>query len=394
VLARGAAVCGNAIRNAPDLRLNSSEALAALYLTVRQAASARPEKPRQSSNNDVEQQEHLMLKIIACVLLAAWTLTSFGAGAEPVNLKLSFFSSDRSTSYRAALKPFVEGIKSEGRDFVGLELFISGALEKNLMLQPQLVAEGRADIAYVVPGMTRELFPDNSIIEMPGLYQDMHEATLVFTRLLAAGKLKGYEDYFVIGAYVTDPEAIHARTPISSLEELKGKKVRVNNAGQAAALDKLGAIPVLMQVNQISDALSSGRIDAALVPPSPLTDFGIKRVATYHYMLGTCGAPLLVLMNRKKFESLPQASQQLIRKFSGEWAAKQFIAVFEEVDKQVIQQLKSEPERRVITPTQRELSVARAVFKSVVDEWSGRSSYNRTQLSAAEAEIGKLRATR
>jgi TRAP-type C4-dicarboxylate transport system substrate-binding protein len=253
---------------------------------------------------------------------------------------------------------------------------------------------GTADIAYVVPGMTRERFPDNAIAEMPGLYRDMREATLVFTRLIAANALRGFEDFFVIGAFVTEPETIHARASITSLQDLKEKKIRVNNASEAAALDKLGVVPVLMAVNKISEALSRGQLDGALVPPSPLTDYGIKRVATYHYMLGTSGAPLLLLMNRCRFESLPAGAQELIRRYSGEWSAEQFIETYDVVEREIMQQLKSDPDRRVTTPSQREVDVARAVFSSVRQEWVSISDHNRLLMRAAEMEITKLRSVR
>ena len=183
------------------------------------------------------------LAVISLVLLP------FTAAAEPIKLKLAYFSSDRSTSYRAAVLPFLEAIKGEGQGLIEIEPHLSGALGKEIPKQPNLVLDGTADIAYVVAGMSRHLFPDNSIIELPGLYRDMREGTLVLTQLVAANMLKGYEDFFVIGAFVTEPETIHSRTPIASLNDLKGKKIRVNNPGQAAGLDKLGAVPVLMPVN-------------------------------------------------------------------------------------------------------------------------------------------------
>jgi TRAP-type C4-dicarboxylate transport system substrate-binding protein len=329
---------------------------------------------------------HIRFALIFFVLLP------FAASAEPVKLKLAFFSSDRSASYQAVIQPFFDAIKAEGQGLIEIEPYFSGALGKEIPRQPDLVVEGIADIAYIVAGMTRNRFPDNNIIEMPGLYRNMREATLVFTRLIAANMLNGYEDFFVIGANVTAPETIHSRTPVATLADLKGKKIRVNNPGQAAGLDKLGAIPVLMPVNHIPEALGSGRIDAALVPPSPLNDFGIKRMATYHYMLETSGAPLLLLMNRKKFDSLPKPAQDLIRKYSGQWAADRFIDTFDDIELAIMRDLQADPRRQVIIPSPRDLATAQAAFKSVLDEWVAVGPRNRTLLKAAEAELAKLRA--
>ena len=172
-----------------------------------------------------------MIKTLFRGLAFALAFVPFAGNAEPIKLKLSFFSSDRSMSYQAAVKPFFDAVNAEAKGLIEIEPYFSGALGKELPLQPNLVVDGTADIAYVIAGLTRNRFPDNSIVEMPGLYRNMHEATLVFTRLTTAGALKGYEDFFVIGAYVTELESVHSRTPIASLEDLRGKKIRVNNPG-------------------------------------------------------------------------------------------------------------------------------------------------------------------
>jgi hypothetical protein len=52
----------------------------------------------------------------------------------------------------------------------------------------------------------------------------------------------------VIGAYVTAPAMIHSHTAINSIDDLKGKRIRVNNAGGAAALEKLGVLPIRMEI--------------------------------------------------------------------------------------------------------------------------------------------------
>ena len=251
--------------------------------------------------------------------------------------------------------------------------------------------DGAFDIAFVVPGYTPEQFPDNAVIELPGLFRDMREATLVYTQLIARNALIGYSDFFVIGAYVTDLETIHGRVAIRAIDDLKGKKIRINNPSQAVALEKLGAVPVLMPINQISDALSSGKIDAAGVSLTPLSDYGIKRVATHHYLLGLNGAPLALLMSRKSFEALPKTAQDIIRRHSGEWAAKRFIEAYATSDSTVMGQLKSDPQRTIVVPSQQDLDIARGVFKTVVAEWAATSPHNRELLDLTGAAIAALR---
>ena len=103
-------------------------------------------------------------------------------------------------------------------------------------------------------------------------------------------------------------------------------------------------------------------------------------------------APSLALViNRAKFESLPPTAQDIIRKYSGEWAAARSNAFFDDVNAKALEQLKSDPRRRVIFPTAAELVVIRTAFKQVIDEWVAQNPRNRTLLAQVEAEIAKLR---
>jgi TRAP-type C4-dicarboxylate transport system substrate-binding protein len=316
------------------------------------------------------------------------------AAAEPIELKLAFFSSDQSMTYQAAIEPFINAVNSEGHDQIKIVLYSGGVLGRDISQQPDVMLDGKADMALVVPGYTPGIFPDNAVVELPGLFNGTREATLVYTRLVALNALTGYEDFVVIGAYATEPETLHSRLPIASIGDLKGQRIRVNNLIEAATLEKLGAIPVPMQITKVAGAISSGEIDGATAPRTPVSDYGIKRVATNHYFLGTSSAALALLMTRKKFEALPKPIQDIIRKYSGEWSAERFIEVYDRSDVQILEQLKSDPNRTIVFPSPSDLEIAHAAFASVIAEWAVKSRHDTELLKLTEAEIATLRATR
>jgi TRAP-type C4-dicarboxylate transport system substrate-binding protein len=332
-----------------------------------------------------------MFKVLARCALFSFALLPCAASAEPIKLSLSFFTSDRSTIYLAAAKPFVDAVNAEAKGLIEIEVSFSGG---NQAEQAKLVLGGMADIAFIVPGLTPKQFPDNAIIEMPGLFRSMPEATLVFTALVAANSLSGYQDFVVIGAFASEPEGIHTRRPVAALDDLKGMKIRANNPTEAAALEKLGMVPVAMPVNLISEAISSGQIDGTALPLSPLVEFGIGRVVANHYFLGVASAPLALVMNRARFDSLPKQAQDIIRKYSGEWVARRYLKTYETFDAQVIEQLKSDPRRKLVSPSPADLDRAKSAFASIVADWAAKSPHNGALLTAAELELAKLRATR
>jgi TRAP-type C4-dicarboxylate transport system substrate-binding protein len=126
---------------------------------------------------------------------------------------------------------------------------------------------------------------------------------------------------------------------------------------------------------------------------APLSDYGIKRVAANHYFLHTSGAPLALVMNRKKFEDLPKSAQEVIRKYSGTWVAARFIETYEGADLRVMEQLRADPHRKIVFPSRADMDRAQTAFKSVIEEWAEKNAHNRELLNKAEAAIAKIRSS-
>jgi TRAP-type C4-dicarboxylate transport system substrate-binding protein len=209
--------------------------------------------------------------------------------------------------------------------------------------------------------------------------------------VVASGLIQGYEDFYVIASLATEPEGIHTRVPIVSLEDLRGKRIRANNAVEGSALARLGMSAVVLPIVKTPEAINRGTIDGAATALGPLTDFGLGRAVTYHYFLRLGPSVRSLLMNRAKFESLPKAGQDAIRRYSRDWVIDRFVAADEAFNSGFVEQLKSDPLRHVIFPSQAEFDVAEETFKAVRAEWADASSHHRLLLSAVEAEIAKYR---
>jgi len=318
-------------------------------------------------------------------------LLPLAAAAEPIKLKLAFFSSDRTHLYRSIVKPFVDAVNADGKGLVEIDVYLSGKLGLDVTKQSQLIRDGIADIAYVIQPYERSSFPDASVIELPGLYRDGREGTLAFTSLVATGTMRGFKDYFVIATVASEPESIHSRPEVASLDDLKGKRIRANNDAEISVLTKLGATPTFVPINETSEAISSGKIDGAMVPPVPMMEFGIGRVAANHYMLGISCVPLSLLMSQKKFDSLPADVQAIIRKYSGTWLAENYNRINESSTALIMSQLQSEPRRKVVFPSKADLQTASDIFTSIVGDYSAKTPHNADLVDAVRKAVAKAR---
>jgi TRAP-type C4-dicarboxylate transport system substrate-binding protein len=324
----------------------------------------------------------------ATIALVLLPLAALGA---PIKLKLAYFTSDQTRAYTLAIKPFIDAVNADEDGGLLIEPYPGGALGKDPAQQAQMLRDGVADIAYVVLGAVANQFRDHAVMELPGLFRDMPEATRVNTRLVTSGILQGYDDFFVIASLATEPEGIHTRVPVASLADLRGKRIRANNPIEASALAMLGMSPVVLPIGKAHEAISRGTIDGAATALGPLLDFGLGRVVTYHYFLRLGPSVRSILMSRAKFDSLPKAGQDVIRKYSGTWLTERAIDAFEPRTAAMVEQLKSDPQRTVVFPSETEIVVARTAFRTLRGEWADANPHHRQLLDAVEAEISKYR---
>jgi len=338
--------------------------------------------------NVFRQARILMVSAVCCLAGVALGQTT------PIKLKFSIFSPDKEITYQSVFKPFADAVNKETNGAVEIELFPNGALGRSPLQQAQMVLDGVADMAWIIASYTPGRFQDNEVFELPGLFRDLQEATLVFTRLVGSGKIKGYEDFYPIALFGTAPYSLHARTPINSIADIKGKKIRTSGALEGETIKALGAVPIGMPVTEVPEAISRGTIDGTTSHPAPLVDFGISKVTNHHYFTRLGVVPLTVLMNRKKFDSLPKSAQDAISKYSGEWTAARFNQYVGDYNEKVIKDLQADPKRKVVLPTQAERDAMQPAFKSVIDTWVAKSPRHRELLALVEAEIVKVHAGR
>lgn len=332
--------------------------------------------------------------LTALARLAMMGLLVLPAAAEPIKLKFSFFTSDRSTTYQTKIKPFVDAVNADAEHLIQIDVYFSGAISPDPAVQARLVADGAADFALAVPDFTPDEFPDTAVMELPGLFNNEREGTYVFTRLVEAGMLKGYMNFFVVGAFLSQGESIHSRKPIPTLEYLKGQTIRTSTRIHAETLQKLGAIPVRLPINRATAALAEGKIDGATFPPVILFEFGFGRVTSNHYMLRLGAVPTVILMNLEKFASLSPAAQAVIRRHSGKWLSDFASSDLDAKNNEVQERLKADPGRKVVHPSASDLAESQRAFDTVVNEWAASSRRNRELLDFVRAELTKFRSNK
>ncbi len=227
----------------------------------------------------------ILLAFALCMPLAA-------AAQQAVKLKFAIFSPDTERLYNTVMKPWVAAVNQAAGGAIEIELYPNGALGRAPQQQAQMVIDGVTDIGFIVPPFTPGRFPDSEVLELPGMFQNLTEGTKVYTRLVQAGVLRDYGDFIPIAMWSTPPFSLHSNFPITSVKDLKGKRVRGSGIIQIESLKALGAVTVGMPPTEVPEALSRRTIDASTSQPAVLYDFGLDRVTSHHYFIRLGIVPL------------------------------------------------------------------------------------------------------
>jgi TRAP-type C4-dicarboxylate transport system substrate-binding protein len=307
-------------------------------------------------------------------------------------LKWAVFSPDTEVSFRAVTRPYAEAVETQTHGAVSFDLFPNGALGRDPAQQPQMVLDGVADLAWVIPSYSGGRFRDTEVFELPGLFNDLREASLVSTRLVARKSLDDYNDFHVIGLWCTAPYSVHTNFPVSSIADLKGRLIRASSKTESAALRALGAVPVGMPVTEVAEAISRGTISGTTSHMSPFFDFGLDRVTNNHFFIRLGVLPMGVLMNKRIFDALSETARAVIEKNAGENLTKVWIDSITAYNAANLEKLKRDAKHKIVFPSQDVLDEAQRLLTPVREGWVAASERHMELKAEVDRELARVRA--
>jgi TRAP-type transport system periplasmic protein len=189
------------------------------------------------------------------------------------------------------------------------------------------VSKGLADIGYCVLSYTPGRFPvmevDTAIPGRPSAWV----STQVANDFYAKFKPKEWDALHVLFISANPPTGIYSKTPIRTLEDLKGKKLRCQ--GVEADIGKLlGAETMATPSGETYDALAKGVLDGAIYPFEAAKTFRVADATKYFTTSWTAltGADFVVIMNQDAWGKLPADLKTIFDQVSNEWIVKSGIA--------------------------------------------------------------------
>jgi TRAP-type transport system periplasmic protein len=239
------------------------------------------------------------------------------SAAEVIELKLAHFMPTTHVQHLKTYVPFAQNVEKLTNGRVKIKIYPAGTLGAPAQL-PEIVKTGVADIAFIFPSMTAGRFPRTSAFDLPFLFTSSTQTTRVAYELFDRYLADDYKDYKVLWLYASDTGQIYSATrPVKTLEDLKGMKMRTPSATMSDALKRLGANPVGLPITELQMALDKHVIDGALTPNTVVADFKLYNQIKHITQADVYVSLLAVLMNKKKFDSLPPYAKKAIEQAAG-----------------------------------------------------------------------------
>jgi len=256
------------------------------------------------------------------------------------------------------------------------------------------VTAGLSDIAMGCFSYTRGRFPVMEVVDLPLGYKNGQEATVVINEVYAQLKPKELDGVEVLYLHAHGPGLLFTKDkPVAKLEDMKGLKIR-SHGSSARLVQALGGTPVTMAMPESYQALSRGTVDGSVHPTESNLGWKLGEVVAYR----TASFPVayttgfFVVMNKAKWDALPEDVKATVRQINQEWIAKSAEA-WDKADEAGLEYFLSLPGRKDIALDEAESARWVAAAKPVLDEYAKsmdeRGFDGKAIVSAAQAALAK-----
>ena len=275
---------------------------------------------------------------LATVSLCLLALAPAARAADEVVLKVHHFLPAGSYAQQMFIQPWCDKIAKESANRMRCQIYPSMQLGGTPQQLVDQVKDGVVDVVWTLSGYTAGRFPLTEVFELPFMMRSPEATSKALWDYVQQSALQEYKGMQPIALHVHGPGVFHMTgKPIQTRADLKGLKVRAPTRQTNRFLAALGATPVAMPVPQVSEALSKGVIDGAVVPYEVMPSAKIQEIAKFHSETDPAEPALytstfLFVMNKGRYEGLPADLKKVIDANSGQALSGQIGKVFTAAD--------------------------------------------------------------
>lgn len=213
-------------------------------------------------------------------------------------------------------KKFADLVHEYSGGRITIDVFPSAALgeEKAVIEQVQL---GSIEFTRVSSGPMAEFNPDYGVYSLPYIFDNDDHMWRFLRGEYGSKMLQTLENSRLVGLayYTAGSRNFYTRDPVNSIEDLKGKKIRViQNKLNIEIMEALGASATPMAYGEVYSALQTGVVDGAENNFPSYETSKHYEVAPYMILDAHQRIPEVLLMSKAVWDKLSDEDKDIIRR--------------------------------------------------------------------------------
>ncbi|MFC0560286.1 TRAP transporter substrate-binding protein [Halalkalibacter alkalisediminis] len=290
---------------------------------------------------------------------------------EAVTFSMGHMNSQDHVQDSMSMRPFSEEVAEATDGRINFQIYPGGALGSPAETFDNIVT-GIMDAGWGLQGYNAGKWEVHSVMQLPFLAEgDAAKLSVIAQKLHDTfPEIQAeYDDVKLFWVHAADPYAIiTSGKQVTSLEDLKGLRLRTPSVEGGKMIESWGATPVSMPAPEIYDSMQRGVIDGGVLPVAALADFNLYDVVDYVTIGNFNTALFYVTMNKNSWSKVPAEDQAIIEEMIGEPMARTSGEAFDYQREQALNKAQ-EAGIEFIELDETELQRFREAAQGVTDEW-------------------------
>ncbi len=258
---------------------------------------------------------------IVPIVLCAFFFSSI-LYAKPIKLTYSNFFPPTHVQSKLA-QAWCDEIKKRTDGKIFVEYYPGQTLTRSKQVYDGVVT-GISDVGMALFAYTRGRFPVLEAVDLPLGYTSGVVATRVVNEVYNEFKPKELSDTRVMYLHAHGAGVLHTKgKAVRTMADFKGMKLR-GHGTSALVINALGGTPVSLPMPELYSSLQKGIVQGAMYPIEVNKGWRMGEVTDYltNSTAIAYTSSFYVVMNKKKWSSIPADLQEIISQINEEWIVK------------------------------------------------------------------------
>jgi len=233
---------------------------------------------------------------------------------KPITLKAGY-NTVRQYPHARAIERFVNRVAERTGENLQIQTFPSEQAGNERQMLDAIVL-GNLDIAKVSTGVISTVVPEFGVFDLPYVFRDLNHMMATIKSKVGqdlVAKLEARNVKVLFWMEQGTRSFYTASKPVRTPSDLKGMKIRtIASPVMVDTINALGASATPMGFGDLYLGLKSGVVDGAENAPDAIWYAKHYEVAKYFTITNHFRTPVVVVMNKAKFDALPPEYKEII----------------------------------------------------------------------------------